>query len=175
MTNKKSTKAGGKRSGKTIPPAEGQVESPILTENEVKQVWDFYQFARNLNNPMALTPMLLNQRMQDITFNPLAVDQSTLDAAIKDPKNSETQLMQISEYFEMVSQPYKRLIAYLGNMLSFDLVMTPLNADKTDYGTVAFKKDQRLVESFLDGFDYQKEFRIRSEEHTSELQSPLNL
>lgn len=142
-----------------------QQEETLLSEDEVKRVWDFYQFATTFSNSNVglnpiLNPMLVNQRMQDITLNPVVAEQSQLDSAMKDPKNSETILSGVSEHFEIASQPYKRLIAYLGNMLSFDFTLTPLNAEKADYGTFRYKEDRRAVDDFLDKFDYKREFRI---------------
>lgn len=142
-------------------------ETTLLSPKEVKDVWDFYQFARTLSNPMypsAINPQLLNQRMQDITLNPVVADQDRLDTALANPKTSEIELQGISEGFEIASQPYKRLLSYLGSMLSWDLTMTCVNSEKDDYGTAAYKKDQKIVENFLDTFDYQKEFSIAVKE-----------
>jgi len=145
-----------------------QTDTPVLiSETEVKQVWDFYQYAVNMANPYmnpAITPQLLNQRMQDITMNPIVPNQDRLTSALADPKNSEIELQGISEHFEIASQPYKRLLSYLGNMLSWDLTMTPLNAEKDDYGTNSYKRDQKAVEKFLDDFDYEKEFEVAVKE-----------
>lgn len=136
--------------------------SANLTEEEVKKVWDFYQFARSMQGnsyPSMMTPQLLNQRMQDISLNPQLAEQDKLDSALKDPKNNEEYLQGISHNFEVVSSVYKRLIEYLSTMLSFDLTYTCINADKDDYGTVAFKKSERKLEEFMDRFDYVQNFQ----------------
>ena len=144
-----------------------QVQEPVLlSEEEVKDVvWNFQQFNQYLNRgnsffPSVLNPFLVNQRMQDVAMNPLSATQDKLDSALNNPKNSENELQGFSEYFEIISQPYKRLLSYLGSMLSWDLTMTCVNADPEDYTSAAYKKDLKIVETLLDRFDYQKEFNI---------------
>jgi len=134
-------------------------EGILLSEEQVKQVWDFYEFASSYNTG-AITPMLLNDRMKDLTLNPLAPTQATLDDALLHPKQSEDALMGISEHFEIVSQPYKRLLSYLSSMLAFDLTYTPKNAEKDDFGTKAFKRDEKAIEDYFDKFDYKARFAI---------------
>ena len=134
-------------------------EGVLLDEATVKQVWDFYTFATAYNNG-ALNPMLLNQRMQDMTLNPMSPTQTQLDNALLNPKSSEIELQGISEHFEIVSQPYKRLLSYLGNMLSWDLVYTPINYEKGDLTSKNFKNSEKEIERFLDSFDYKKEFSL---------------
>ena len=135
----------------------------LLSEEEVKVVWDYYQFARAMQGsqyPAAMmTPMLLNQRLQDISLNPQQADQDKLDNALKDPKNNEDYLQGIGQSFEITSSVYRRLIEYLANMLSFDITYLPTNADRDDFRTQAFKKDEKRIEDFLDRFDYTSAFQ----------------
>jgi len=128
----------------------------LLSESQVQQVWDFYKFANSMN-PI-LNPMLVNERLKEVTMNPLAATQDGLDAALASPKESELALQGYSESFEILSQPYKRLLSYLGLMLSWDLTYTCTNATKDDYKSPAYGKDLKILESFLDRFDYEKEF-----------------
>lgn len=141
-----------------------QVNENLLTEEQVKQVWDFAQFALSLNTgsgmyPGVLTPMLLNAREKDLNVNPLYATQDQLDNALKNPKDNEVALQSISEGFEILSQPYKRLISYLGNMLSFDMTYNPINAEKDDYTSNAFKKEEKAIEAQLDRFQYEDVFQ----------------
>jgi len=135
----------------------------LLSKEEIAQVFDFYEFARSLSNP-TLSPFLVNERMMDINTNPLAATQAGLDAALANPKGSELQLQGYSESFEILSQPYKRLLSYLGAMLAWDLTYTCVNAQKEDYGSPAYKKDLKILETFLDRFDYEREFEIAVKE-----------
>lgn len=144
-------------------------EQVLLSPEEVKNtLFSFMEFTKGLNNgmyPSVITPLMLNQRMQDLTMNPAGeVTQEMLDRALGDVKNSEVDLQAIGQYFENTSSVYKRLLSYLNSMLAFDLSMTCVNAEKEDYGTMAYKKDQKLMEEFLDKFDYQKEFAIATKE-----------
>ena len=137
-------------------------EEILLSEEEV---WDIIQFARSFGGyPSILTPDLISARMKDITLNPLAATQDTLEEALKDPKNSETELQSFSESFELQSQPYKRLISFLGNMLAWDLTYTCTNASYEDYKSKKYKKDLDIVFRFLDRLDYKKEFAIATRE-----------
>lgn len=130
----------------------------VLTEEEV---WDLIQFARSMSSdvyPGVLTPDIISGRMKDVTLSPLAATQEELDSALADPKNNEEKLRAYAENFEIQSLPYKRMIHYLANMLSFDLTYNCINAKPTDYKGSAYQKDLAIVEDFLDRFDYKKEF-----------------
>ena len=133
-------------------------ETILLNEEDVKTVFDFYEFAKAQSGyGNVLTPDLLSGRMKDISMNPMAATETTLSAALLDPKNSETNLMAFSENFELQSMPYKRLIDYLSGMLSWDFTYTSDVGEK-EYDSSAYKKDLKIVETFFDRFDYKKEF-----------------
>lgn len=129
----------------------------LLTQEEV---WDVVEFARYLNgySNMMLTPDLINSRMKQINLNPIAATEALLTVAMKDPKGHEEELQAFSQNFELVSMVYKRLISYSANMLSFDITYTS-DAKPDDYKLPRYKKDLENVESFLDKFEYRKEFR----------------
>ena len=132
-----------------------------LTE---ESVWDILTFANEMSGGTFLsgvmTPMLINQRLKEISLNPLQPSETTLNNAMKDPKNSELELMGFSEDFEIQSQVYRKLLSYLGDMLSFDLTYTSTNAKYSEYKSASYNKDLDVVKEFLDNFDYKKEFRI---------------
>lgn len=127
-------------------------------------VWDILKFAEGLGGTgiygNALTPLMLNARMRDISQNPLQATENSLNDAMKDPKNSELQLMGFSEDFENTSQIYKKLISYLSDMPSWDITYSSTNAKFTDYKSPSYNKDLDIVKELLDNFDYKKEFRI---------------
>jgi hypothetical protein len=130
----------------------------LLTES---QVWDVIEFARNMspyyNN--VFTPDLVNQRMQDINMNPMSATQDLIDKALLNPKQNEDDLIGFSHSFELNDMMYKRMLYYLGNMLSFDLTYTCVNAESADYKSKDYKKDLIEVYDFLDRFDIKKEFK----------------
>jgi hypothetical protein len=135
----------------------------LLTSEEV---WDMIKFAQGLSYPQIYTPDLVNSRMKEISMNPLNATQDQLDKALLNPRDSELELLGFSEDFELVSQPYKRLISYLANMLSFDITYTCTNATIKDYKTKAYQKDVDEVNRFLDIFDFKKEFKTATREMT---------
>lgn len=136
-----------------------QVNEILLTEQEV---WDVITYARSIVGMYGqgyLTPDLISARMRDITLNPMAATEDELNKALAAPKDSELQLREFSQDFELRSMVYKRLISYMANMLSFDITYTS-SAEPKDYSTPKYKKDLKGVETFLDKFDYRKELSI---------------
>ena len=138
---------------------ENKDEEVLLTPEEV---WDVIEFARSYSSMYGMTylsPDLVSARMRDMNLNPQAATEDDLNTALKDPKSNEKQLQAFSQSFELTSMVYKRLMSYLANMLSFDITYTS-NAEENDYGTPKYKKDLAVVESFLDKFDFKKEFNL---------------
>jgi len=130
-----------------------------LTE---EQVFDVLQFAKEMYNtyPGVYSPDLMNARLKDINMNPLQGTSTQIDEALKNPKNSETQLRGFSEFFDMTDMLYKRSTLYLANLPSWDLSWVFTNVAKSsDYNSPAFKKDERALYDFLDKFDVKAEFR----------------
>jgi hypothetical protein len=138
-------------------------EESLLPE---ESVWSVIEFARAMSGMYGQTyvnPMLVNERLKDITLNPMAATQTMLDEAMVNPKNSETNLQKFSQNFELTSMIYKKLISYLANMLSFDINYTS-TAEPEDYKSPKYKKDLKSVENFLDRFEYKSELRIATRE-----------
>jgi hypothetical protein len=137
---------------------EEEIEVPEQT------VWDFLNFASEYGGlgqfQPAMNPLLLNQRMKDISLNPLQASESILNNSMRDPKNSEAALQAFSQDFELQSQVYKKLLSYLGNILAFDMSFSCKNAKSTDYKSAAYNKDLDIVKEFFDRFDYKQEFPI---------------
>jgi hypothetical protein len=119
------------------------------------------EFARRMYDmwPGVYTPELVNARMKDINLNPLAGTEAQINEALLSPKENEDKLVGFSEYFEMIDMLYKREVLYLGNMLSWDMTFTCVNAKEEDYKTLAYKKDEKALSDFLTRFDYKKEFK----------------
>lgn len=136
-------------------------ENENIEEIPESVVWDMIQFARTLERGIwgnVYTPDLINARMKDISYNPLAASQTQLDAALADPKNNEDNLREFGQGFEMISQIYKRLISYLANLVPFDYTYSVNIDDPKDYKSPAYKKDLKEVYKFFDAFDSKKEF-----------------
>ena len=131
----------------------------ILTEENVEYVLNF---AKSLSGwggyGNVLTPALLNQQMQNVALNTLQATEATLTKALKNPKNSEIELQEFSQDFEVQSQVYKKLLSYLGTLLAFDMTYTPMNVPKGEYTSKAYQKDLDIVKGFTDRFNYKNEF-----------------
>lgn len=131
-------------------------EEPLLDEN---QVWDVIEFSRALNGyPQFLSPDSINSRMKQVNLNPVGATEAILSVAMKEPKQNEKDFSSISDFFELTSMVYKRLISYYSNMLSFDITYTS-SVKKDEYKTPRYKKAMDTLETFLYAFDYKKEFR----------------
>jgi hypothetical protein len=131
-----------------------------LSQSEVFSVLEFYSSLNRGIYDGILTPELINQRLSQINLNPRAGTQSEIEDALAHPSTSEMALQAFSENFELVSQPYKRLISYCSNMLAFDLTYSCINAEEGDYTSIKYKKDFQIVKNFFDRLDYKKEFNI---------------
>lgn len=141
-----------------------KIKEPKTDDLTEAEVWDILKFAENFGignlYGNAMTPFLLNQRMQDISMSPMQATENSLLEAMKNPKGSETALMGFSEDFENNNQIYKKLINYLSDMASWDLTYTCTNSKYEDYKSPSYNKDLDVVKDFIDSFDYKKEFRI---------------
>jgi hypothetical protein len=130
-------------------------EEILMTEEEV---YDVLKFAQSLGyNNAIITPFLLNSRLRDITLTNRNPDEATLDSAMADPKNNEIALLEFSQDFEQKSQVYKKLLSYLGNMLSFDMTYD-CNATYKDFKSKEYQADLDVFKRFVDSFNYKEQF-----------------
>ena len=131
-------------------------EEKELSIEEVFNVLDFAKsYATGQLYPGAITPQLLSSAMKDISFTPKELTEDDLTNALKDPKNSESELRQFMEHLEIVSMPVKKILNYMLSQLAFDLTYTVNGAlEETDYKSPAYKKSEKMLQSFLDDFNY---------------------
>lgn len=145
--------------------AKKYIEKEESSELTVAQVNYVLQFANAMSGfgmySPALTPMMINERMKDISLNQSQPTESTLTDAINNIKANERLLQSFSQDFEIQSQPYRRLLDYLGDMLAFDFTYVCTNATKeADYKTPKYRKDVDEVKRFFDRFDMKHEFGL---------------
>jgi hypothetical protein len=77
------------------------------------------------------------------------------------PKENEQQLVGYSEYMELVSMLYKRILLYFSGLLSFDINYVALNVkDESEYKSTKYKNDLAIVSEFFDKFNIKQEFRV---------------
>lgn len=137
-----------------------QTESEeILTE---QNVWDILKFAQALNSyyPSVYTPQLINSRLKDVSLlNTGSVTEDRVERALANPKDSENELLAISENLEYSSMSYKRILQYMANLPSWDLTYYCKNAEGLEaYKSPKYKKALNIIKDFLNKFDYRKEF-----------------
>jgi len=134
-------------------------EEVLLTPEEVNYV---LQFAQSLNGyglySNAISPLLLNKQLQNITLNPMQATEDSLATALNNPKDNELILQEFSQDFEIQSQVYKKLLSYLGTMLTFDMTYECINAKPSDYTGAKYAKDLDIFKKFVDNFNYKQEF-----------------
>jgi len=139
---------------------EEQFSEKVLVPEE--DVWNVLEFAKafGYSNAM-LTPLLVSQRLKDITLNSAQATEAKLIEAMNAPKDNEKALQSFSQDFEIQSQVYKKLLSYLGNFLAFDMSYECTNVSKAEeYKSPAYRKDLDVFKKFVDGFDYRKEFTV---------------
>ncbi len=130
-----------------------------ITEEQLFDVLEFARQAYNGGYPNVFTPDLINAKMQDVNLNPLKGTKEEIERALADPKNNEEKLIGYSEFFELTSMIYKRMLYYLAHLLSFsvkDIICK--NAQAKDYNSSKYKKDYAILCDFLDKFDIKQEF-----------------
>ena len=125
-----------------------------------QEVWDVLEFARNISPQYGnyFSPDMINSTLKDINVNPTVADQSKIEEALKNPKDSEDNLIGYSQYFELTDMVYKRAKDYIANLLAYDLTYYPVNATKTNMKTTQYKKDVERLNEFLDKFNHKQEF-----------------
>jgi len=133
-----------------------QQQEPLISPEEV---FDVMKFASQIYNSYS-NPLLLNQRMKDVTLSPILATTEAVETALQNPKDSEAELVGYSEFFEITSMLYKRILYYLSGILSFDLTYTCRNISKeSEFTSAAYKKDLAILTGFLDAFSIKKEFK----------------
>jgi hypothetical protein len=133
------------------------------TELTEKEVFDVFEVVNNFSGfyQNVYTPDLVNSRLKDINMNPdSTITEDKVNSALANPTDNEDSLIGFSEFFEYTNMIYKRMLNYLGNMLSFDVNYQPINArtDK-DYTSKQYQKDLEIVEDFFDKLNVKNELQ----------------
>lgn len=148
--------------------ARKKIESTISAENAVSplipedQVWDALEFAQSLGGlyPAVYSPFLTNQRMKDMNLLTVGeITQERAEKALANPKDSERELLAISEGLEYTSTSYRRIIDYMSNLPSWDWTYAAMNIEDVDeFKSTAYKKDLKVLKEFFYHFDHKHEF-----------------
>lgn len=151
-------------------PRQKKVNSSQPKSDEIllskEEVWNVIEFAQNLygyNNgmfPGVYNPSLVNASMQNLTMNPQQATSDLISDALAHPKESQQELIGYSEYLELSSMIYKRVLNYFSGLLAFNYTYVCTNAKTEDYKSKKYKDDLKRVEKFFDRFDLKNEFSV---------------
>lgn len=132
-----------------------------LTE---KQVWDVLTFANSVYTgmyPNVFTPELTNARIKDLTMTPQVATLEKITKALESPKDSEESLIGYSQWLELNSMLYKRVLYYFSGLLAFDWTYIATNIKKDEeYKSKKYKDDLYVIQEFFDRFDVKEQFRL---------------
>ena len=93
-------------------------ESPSEQIVSQEDVWNVLNFANSIYNGI-YTPDLMNSRMKDITMQPLVATLDKINTALSNPKSSENELIGYSEWLELNSILYRRILLYFFRITFF--------------------------------------------------------
>jgi hypothetical protein len=137
---------------------ETSVSPPISEE----QVWTTLEFAQALGGlyPSVYSPFLTNQRLKDMSIlSTSEITQEKAEKALANPKDSERELLAMSENLEVSSTTYRRIIDYVSNLPSWDWTYAVMNIDDiSEFKSPAYKKDLKVVKDFFYKFDHKSAF-----------------
>lgn len=132
-----------------------------LTEQEV---WDVIKFANSVYNtsyPNVFTPELVNSRMKDVTLQPQIATLEKINSALSKPKESEEELIGYSQWLELNSILYRRVLLYFSGLLSFDWNYIVTNVkDEKEYKSKKYRDDLLRVQDFFDKFNVKEHFKV---------------
>lgn len=137
-----------------------ETTSESLTTEEV---WSVLQFAQQLYTgiyPGAYSPQVVNQRMMEVTLAPQIATSDRIDKALSNPRSNEQELIGYTQWMELNSMMFKRILAYFSGLMSWDWTYVCKNAEKEDYTKVAYIKDLNIFRDFIDKFNVKQEFQV---------------
>ncbi|WJV20702.1 hypothetical protein QU593_09830 [Rossellomorea marisflavi] len=107
-----------------------------MTESQENQNFTSVNFAAQLSK------LILNDLNNTTNKSSLTIKytKEQIMNFLDNPRNSQKQLRDLSEYLYMVSSNYKRLIQYFSGMLRFDYIVEPYNLDITKVKKEAYSK-----------------------------------
>lgn len=131
----------------------------LLTREEAQIVVDF---AAGLADEGIgfWTPFLTNQYLQGLNNDAKIPSSISVRKALQDYKSNAENLQSYMEYARFFDMIFSRTVQSYINSLSFDLQVICTNAfTQSDYESSAYEEDRKIVNDFLNKFNYKKEFR----------------
>lgn len=134
-------------------------DKKLLTQEEAQIVVDFA--AGLADNGIGFwTPFLTNQYLQGLNNDAKIPSSVSVRKALQDYKSNAENLQSYMEYARFFDMIFSRTVQSYINSLSFDLQVICTNAfTQSDYESSAYEEDRKIVNDFLNKFNYKKEFR----------------
>jgi hypothetical protein len=103
--------------------------------------------------------------MRDATLTPQLATIDKINTALSNPKESEEELIGYSQWLELNSTLYRRILLYFSGLLSFDYTYTAMGIkNPKEYDSPKYKKDLLVVEEFFDKFNVKEFFPLAMRE-----------
>lgn len=137
-------------------------EQITLTQEQINY---FMEFARTMNSPMYggyFNPLLANQFLKNINMSPTSIERDNVETMVANPKENEQSLRRLSQHLYNTQMPYKKLIHYFSDMLTFDISIYPKNintSELTGKKLETFKKEYDKAWDFIDKLYIKQEFK----------------
>lgn len=132
----------------------------LLTQTQVEAVVEFANALYNYGQTGYWSPFLSNQHLQGLNNNSSIPNSQKVREALSDYRNNAESLQSYMEFARFFDMLFSRTIQSYANSLAFDLQVIPVNVfTKEEYNSDEYKKDKKIVNDFLNKFDYRKEFR----------------
>ena len=138
-------------------------EEKVLVSRD--EVFSVLEFINEIYSPITnlygghFSPDLINARMKDLNMSPQKTTLDKIEKALENPKTHEQELIGYTEWLELNSMLFKRVMGYFANLPAFDFTYICTTAEDKDYKTSAYKKDLALVKDFFDKFNYKEVFK----------------
>jgi len=112
-----------------------------------------------LNSSYILNPYTQNQFLKNVNMNPMFQNRDEVEKMVYNPKSNEVGLRRLSQHLYNTQTPYKRLLHYFSDMLTWDYDIIPINATGEEMKSKKFQTDSDMVWNFFNRFNHKKEFR----------------
>lgn len=133
-------------------------EEVVETLEAVKKAFDLLEFSKGYQSGV-FSPMMQNELMKNLNVSTAIPDKQGIEEALNNPTANEDKLISYNQSYYFSSLMYKRNLEYIANLPAFDLELTCINANASDYNTSKYKNDYKAIANFLDKFDYRAQFK----------------
>ena len=114
----------------------------------------------DLINTFINSPYIQNERINSLSTRPYFRDREEIEKALKSPSNYDRELRSTSWSLLSNTYPYYKMIKLYSDILTYNYYTFPRNIkSKEEFSSDKFKKEEKLVNSFIDAIKPQYTFR----------------